>query len=147
MTNDVFVLPSWNLQSSHVTPVSSQKSNYPTQNEFPWTPPMYSPVMTNKFPPVPPPSPFKNEDNKNTLPTIVSVRNSKTIVNITPDKPPVIFQFPGTVTTTPSQVKDSPLATKRKQSSTSCMSTPVQRSIDIRTYMIDTLQAVDKKVW
>merc|ERR1719470_598274 len=114
----------------HVSTTPSQ-----VQKVTSMTPPLYSPFLVNQFfPLVPPPSPFQSPQlgSKDPLSSIVSIKNSKssrTSVTMTPDKPPLFFQFPGVANSpisTPQKSQDSPnVATIiRKQSSSSVTSTP-----------------------
>jgi len=104
---------------SSATPLRHHQSPCQFLQHTPLTPPLYSPVISHKFPLVPPPSPFQSPClGKDTLSAIVSAKN-KTIVTITPDKPPLIFQFPG-----PGQNSTASVSSRR-HSSTSVQSTPV----------------------
>merc|ERR1719318_1278557 len=105
------------------------------QNQTPMTPPLYSPFVINQFfPIVPPPSAFQSplHRNQDPLSSIVSIKNTKssrTSVTMTPNNPPLNFQFPpapGTPTSTSHGFQDSPnvAAIIRKQSSSSVTSTP-----------------------
>jgi len=139
-SKDVFK-PSSRMVPVHysLTPIEYRKQ-FPTtpkqiQQQTPMTPPLYSPLVVNPYPIVLPPSPYQSPIlKKDSLSSIVSIKNSKssrTSVTITPNKPPIYFQYPppdpGTAIATSHQAQESPnvAAIIRKQSSSSVTSTPI----------------------
>jgi len=143
MAKDIFTFPGLRPGGFTETPVQFQK--FPLQ-EIPTLSPhlMLSPVFTDKFPLIPPPSPFRSTSTspkKNSVSSIISVENNS-IANITPNKSALNSQFPSLVTTPLSQSKDSSMTLRRMHSSTavkprlhssipSCSSTAINSDTEV----------------
>jgi len=124
LAKDIFTLPGLSPGSFPGPPVDFQ--TFPLQTTptlLPHLMPSPSPVLTDKFPLIPPPSPFRSTSpGKNGVSSITSVKNSNSLEIVTPNKSPPIFQFPALVTTTPSQSQDGLTAIRRIHSSTAVKS-------------------------
>jgi len=123
LAKDIFTLPGFSPGSVPGSSVEFPKFPLQKTPTFP-THLMLSPVSTDKFPLIPPPSPFRNtstspqKDNASSI----SVRNSYSIANITPNKSSSSSKLTGLVMTTPSQSQDSSTTIRRMHSSTAVKS-------------------------
>jgi len=124
MSKDIFTLPGLSPGSYPGPPVKFQK--FPLQETPTLSPHLIpSPVISDKFPLILPPSPFRSKSTspgENNVSSIISDRKGNSIANITPNKSPLGSQFPGLVMTTPSQSQDSSTAIRRMHSSTAVKS-------------------------